>query len=86
MLAYEDSELVHRSDLTPMLTAPATPSQPDPPRLIEATDEGARIGWLPPADNGTPTIAPTATRHPTPTPTLILTPKHGRCSTAPRSS
>merc|ERR1740117_2678991 len=57
VLAYEEGELVHRSDVTAMLTAAATPSQPDPPRLVEATDETARIGWLPPADNGAPTVS-----------------------------
>ena len=57
MLAYEEGELVHRSDVTPMLTAASTPDQPDPPRLVEATDEAARIGWLPPADNGAPTTS-----------------------------
>ena len=35
VLAYEAGELVHRSAVTPMLTAPTPPGQPDPPRLVE---------------------------------------------------
>ena len=63
VLAYEAGELVHRSAVTPMLTAPTPPGQPDPPRLVE----------VPATLSRTPTRARTLTLTRTRTRTLTLT-------------